>query len=55
MRIACLDNHLGLMREQPDALDAVLCCFAGIAVTEARLARPRGDGGNGEGWIAVHA
>ena len=54
-RIACTDEQLALMRTSPDALDAVLCCFAGMAVRGDRLARPRGDGGSGEGWIAVHA
>ena len=54
-RIACTDEQLAIMRASPDALDAILCCFAGMAVRGGRLAVARGDGGNGEGWIAVHA
>jgi hypothetical protein len=54
-RITCSGEQIALMQASADALDAVLCCFAGMAVLADRLARPRGDGGNGEGWIAVHA
>jgi len=44
-----------LLVENADALDAVVCAFAGVAVTRARLARlPDGPFG-AEGWIAVHA
>lgn len=54
VRMNCNDDDIHQMRQNPDALDAVLCCFAAIAIAEGRLARPRGDGDNGEGWIAVH-
>jgi hypothetical protein len=39
-----------------DAIDAVLCAFAAIAVTERRLACPvpEGEIARTEGWIAVH-
>jgi hypothetical protein len=37
-----------------DALDAALCLFGAIAVTEGRLAAPPGDRSAVEGWIAVH-
>jgi hypothetical protein len=37
-----------------DALDAVLCLFGAIAVTEGRLAAPPGGEAPVEGWIAVH-
>lgn len=53
-RLGCTDAQIALMRECPDAIDAVLCCFAGMAVVGDCLAKPRGDGGNGEGWIAVY-
>ena len=42
------------MLQSADALDAVLCAFAAVAVTEDRLAvQPPPDAG-AEGWIAVH-
>jgi len=37
-----------------DAVDAVLCAFAAIAVTENRLAVSVPSQDDGEGWIAVH-
>ena len=53
-RVACRSDDLELLQGNADALDAVICCFAALAVTEGRLASARGDQGNGEGWIAVH-
>ena len=49
-----LGPHEGVVRADADALDAVLCAFAAIAVTEDRLgvALPADD--QDEGWIAVH-
>jgi hypothetical protein len=44
----------GVLRANADALDAVICCFAGLAVTAAELARLPGDGHELEGAIAVH-
>jgi hypothetical protein len=50
--------ELGALREKmeasADALDAVLCAFAAIAVTEGRLASAPAEGAAEEGWIAVH-
>jgi hypothetical protein len=40
--------------ESADALDAVLCLFAAVAVTEGRLAAPPDETAAAEGWIAVH-
>lgn len=37
-----------------DALDAVLCAFGAIAVTEDRLSEPPGEEAAREGWIAIH-
>jgi Protein of unknown function (DUF429) len=37
-----------------DALDSVLCVFAGVAVKSAHLAVPPGDVALLEGWISVH-
>jgi predicted nuclease with RNAse H fold len=50
--------HLGRfepeMRGSADALDAVLCAFAAIAVTEGKLLDEPGEASQKEGWIAVH-
>lgn len=50
--------HLGRfepeMRGSADALDAVLCAFAAMAVTEGRLLDEPGEASQKEGWIAVH-
>ena len=42
-----------LVEESADALDAVLCAFAAVAVGEGKLAVPPVQGENLEGWIAV--
>lgn len=51
--------ELGSWREamigDADALDAVLCAFAAIAVTDDRLAAAPPELTRDEGWIAVHA
>ena len=50
-----LGRTAGVLKGSPDALDAVLCAFAAIAVSEGRLwdtpIRPSADL---EGWIPVH-
>jgi hypothetical protein len=43
-----------VLASSADALDAVLCLFGAVAVTEGRLADPPGAGAGVEGWIAVH-
>jgi hypothetical protein len=53
-RICCQPDALEEMYRRADALDAVLCCFAAIAVTESRLATPIPATAGEEGWIAVH-
>jgi hypothetical protein len=50
--------ELGALRERmeasADALNAALCAFAAIAVTEGRLASAPAEDASEEGWIAVH-
>jgi hypothetical protein len=53
-RIALPDPHRATLLESADALDAVLCAFAGIAVTRHTLAREPSGAAPIEGWIAVH-
>lgn len=43
-----------LMLASADALDAVVCAFAAIAVTTGRVAHPPATEAHLEGWIAVH-
>lgn len=43
------------MKSSADALDAVLCAFAAIAVTRGKLASRPGASAHAEGWIAVHS
>lgn len=56
---AALDQriHVGyfrtLVEESADALDAVLCAFAAVAVGEGKLDVPPVPGENEEGWIAL--
>jgi hypothetical protein len=49
-----LDGFEDEMRQSPDALDAVLCAFAAMAVTEGPLRDAPGPTAPVEGWIAVH-
>jgi hypothetical protein len=42
------------MLASADALDAVLCAFAAIAVTNGSVAHPPAAEAHVEGWIAVH-
>lgn len=55
-----LGSHVTLGQFAPtvlaeaDALDAVLCAFAALAVVTARIAVPPVTSSD-EGWIAVHA
>lgn len=58
----CRDHALRLGSEQrelceeiPDALDAVICLYAGLAVRSCRLAVLPSRSAATEGWIAVHA
>lgn len=43
-----------LMHASADALDAVVCAFAGVAVTTGRVAHPPTPDAHMEGWIAVY-
>jgi hypothetical protein len=45
----------GILAASADALDAVLCCFAGIAVATSNVTIPPDDLASLEGWIAVHS
>jgi hypothetical protein len=38
-----------------DALDSVLCAFAGVAVRTSNIAILPAESANLEGWIAVHS
>lgn len=49
-----LHNHEAAVRGNADALDAVLCAFAAIAVTSGCLQVPPRPAAALEGWIAVH-
>jgi predicted nuclease with RNAse H fold len=49
-----LGEHRDTMMTSADALDAVLCAFAAIAVTEEQLAFPPESSAKKEGWIGVH-
>lgn len=53
-RRVALKEHRSLLLQNDDALDAVIGCFAAMAVTEDLLAFPVVDIGTIEGWIAVH-
>jgi hypothetical protein len=37
-----------------DALDAVVCAFAAMAVTTSKVSSPRSTAASTEGWVAVH-
>lgn len=49
-----LHNYEAVVRGNADALDAVLCAFAAIAVTSGCLQEPPRAAAALEGWIAVH-
>jgi hypothetical protein len=55
-RIRCYGAHASEMRASADALDAVLCALAAVAVTAGTAAaRPKdAESWKKEGWIAVH-
>ena len=42
------------MLDSADALDAVICAFAAIAVTDGRLLHSPEPIAQEEGWIAIH-
>jgi hypothetical protein len=42
------------MQDSADALDAVICGFAAIAVTRGTIAVPPMPIAIDEGWIAIH-
>ncbi len=50
-----LGTYDSILREEADALDALLCAFAGIAVSEGRVLGHAGAASTSEGWIAVHS
>jgi len=43
-----------VIASDPDALDSVLCVFAGLAVKMRNVAVPPDDAALLEGWISVH-
>ncbi|MGH3640362.1 MAG: DUF429 domain-containing protein [Mycobacterium sp.] len=49
-----LGAHDSVVRADADALDAVICAFAAVAVTRGHVGLLPPDDDNGEGWIAVH-
>lgn len=49
-----LGAHESVVRADADALDAVICAFAAVAVTRGKVGLLPPDDHNGEGWIAVH-
>jgi hypothetical protein len=54
-RVAIPDDKMArIIHESADALDAVLCAFAAIAVTRGRVAYPPEPASEQEGWISVH-
>jgi len=53
-RMIALGAHESVMRADADALDAVICAFAAVAVTRGDVGLLPPDDDNGEGWIAVH-
>ena len=50
-----LSNFQDILRGSADALDAVLCAFAAMAVIRGNLAVSPGPSAAPEGWIAVYA
>jgi len=48
-----LGRYKSMMLESADALDAVICCFAAMAVTSSDLVNSPKDNERAEGWIAV--
>jgi hypothetical protein len=46
--------HRELMRESPDALDAVICAFGAKAAYTGNFVAPAGAAPKKEGWIAIH-
>jgi hypothetical protein len=50
-----LSNFEEILRGSADALDAVLCAFAAIAVINGNLAVSPGPTAASEGCIAIHA
>jgi len=53
-RLTLTEGIRNMLCGSADALDAVLCALAAIAVTENRLAYPPAPQSEREGWIAVH-
>ncbi|MHC4837842.1 MAG: DUF429 domain-containing protein [Planctomycetota bacterium] len=54
-RLALTEEQEDLLRRDADALDAVLCLFAAVAVATGRAPGPDPDAPwHREGWIAVH-
>ena len=53
-RLEIPDPFVAQMADSADALDAVLCAFAAVAVTENKVAYQPEPVAAQEGWIAVH-
>ncbi len=47
-------HHLSAVLNSADALDAVVCAFAAVAVSSGKLAEQPAGQCKAEGWIAVH-
>jgi len=54
-RVSVPEPYFERARSNADALDAILCAFAAMAVAEGQLACSLPDDTQDEGWIAVHA
>lgn len=53
-RLRISEKHARVMTENADALDAVICVFAALAVTNDSIGHQPGDSASKEGWICVH-
>ena len=53
-RLRVKDHHRSILLEDADALDAVLCAFAAVAVSTGRLSEAPAAKIRDEGWIATH-
>jgi len=50
-----LGAFVAVLVSNADALDSVLCAFAGLAIKTSSIAVPPDDSALFEGWVAVHA
>lgn len=54
-RITIPSHFKETLVDNADAIDAVVCSFAGIAVTSSHVHTLPGPGADTEGWISVHS